>query len=63
MEMHDAFIRMPKTLFGDLKRLAEFHERSVTGEVVWALKQHVRQHRRELSGDDDGKGGKGKTRQ
>lgn len=40
-------IRLPLSLLEDIKRFAEMHERSVNGELVWALRQYVEQQKKE----------------
>jgi molybdopterin converting factor small subunit len=40
-------VRFPSDLFEDVKRFAESHERSLNGEIVWALRQYVEQQKKE----------------
>jgi len=40
-------IRLPQSLLEDIKRFAELHERSINGELVWALRQYVEQQKKE----------------
>jgi len=43
-------IRLPQSLLEDIKQLAEQHQRSVNGELVWALLQYVAQEKEKGQG-------------
>lgn len=34
-------VRFPADVWEELKKLAELHERSFNGEVIWALRQYI----------------------
>jgi hypothetical protein len=40
-------IRLSPDLCEEVKRFAEEHERSLNGEVVWALRQYIEQQKKE----------------
>jgi hypothetical protein len=42
-------IRLSQSLLEDIKHFAELHERSVNGELVWALRQYVEQQKKEAA--------------
>ena len=35
-------IRLPQEVADELRRLAEDHDRSLNGEIVWALRHYIR---------------------
>jgi hypothetical protein len=37
--------RYPLDVFKDMKRLAKEHNRSFNGEVIWALREYIRQYK------------------
>jgi hypothetical protein len=39
--------RLPQEVADAMRRLAEDHDRSLNGEVVWALRQYIRSQERE----------------
>jgi hypothetical protein len=41
--LHDLYCRIPEELFRRIKAIADRHQRSVTGEVTWALQQYANQ--------------------
>lgn len=40
--------RYPPDLLGELRKLAQEHERSLNGEIVWALRQYIAQQQRKV---------------
>jgi hypothetical protein len=42
-------IRLPRELLGEMQRLASQHERSMNGEIVWALRAYVNNTRRKAA--------------
>ena len=38
--------RYPPDLLEELRKLAQEHERSLNGEIVWALRQYVEQQKK-----------------
>ncbi len=41
--------RYPDDVLRDMRKLSEQHERSFNGEVIWALRQYIEQHRKDLA--------------
>jgi len=41
--------RYPEDVLRDMRKLSEQHERSFNGEVIWALRQYIEQHRKEMA--------------
>ena len=41
--------RYPDDVLRDMRKLSEQHERSFNGEVIWALRQYIEQHRKEMA--------------
>ena len=42
-------IRLPRELLGEMQRVASQHERSMNGEIVWALRGLRQQHQKKGS--------------
>jgi hypothetical protein len=42
-EETQTLIRLPKSLLDEIRQLAETHERSLNGEIVWALRKYAKQ--------------------
>ena len=42
-------IRLPRELLGEMQRVASQHERSMNGEIVWALRAYVNNTRRKAA--------------
>jgi hypothetical protein len=38
-------VRFPPDVWEEIKRLAEEHERSFNGEIVWALRYYIKQQK------------------
>lgn len=38
--------RYPPDLLDELRKLAQEHERSLNGEIIWALRQYVEQQKK-----------------
>lgn len=43
--------RYPKDILEDMRKLAERHERSFNGEVMWALREYINQQKGEQQRD------------
>jgi hypothetical protein len=42
MEEKKIQVRFPEDVWEELKQLAEHHERSFNGEVIWALREYMK---------------------
>src|SRR6266849_938457 len=41
--------RYPDDVLRDMRKLSEQHERSFNGEVIWALRQYIKQYRKDMA--------------
>ncbi|HWS84449.1 MAG TPA: Arc family DNA-binding protein [Ktedonobacteraceae bacterium] len=44
-EETQTLIRLPQSLLNEVRQLAEAHDRSLNGEMVWALREYVKQQK------------------
>lgn len=44
--------RYPQDVLEEMRKLAEQHERSFNGEVMWALREYIRQQKGEKQHDE-----------
>ena len=54
---HPIQVRFPTDVLEALRKLAQQHERSFNGEVIWGLRQYMAQQRKESVGHTDATGG------
>jgi hypothetical protein len=46
-------VRFPSDVWEEIKRLAEQHERSFNGEIVWALRYYIKQQKGAIKHEEE----------